>query len=195
MKTIGRLLLVTASFIFSQCSSRTDVPPAFNINEENIKLMQEIAPQLVGQWTLSQVHINFETHKLFQGNKLGLTKDTIIQNLAILDIWPASKLRYTPPQLQHPEFEGTIHFKNKRYPIYFYLIPGPRVTTKKGSYAFFLFNYTFPDGMHIPETEETFLEDIGLVFENYSLEVVEANQTMVWKGLNRGVSRINFQKL
>jgi hypothetical protein len=179
----------------AQCTPDKEVTPAFDYKKEEIKLMEEVALGLVGRWSFREVEVTYSVHKSMQGNRLGLSKDTTFRNLATLEIQPASIIRNTPKQPQYPEFEGTIQFRGKTYPIYFYLLPGPRVTSKEGPHAFFLFNYWFPDGMRIPEAEEIYLQNLGLAGENFSLEILPGQQTMIWKGLNRGINKIDLQKL
>ncbi len=158
--------------------------------------MEEIAPQVEGNWILRQTHVNFQVYKVNNNNKIGLTKDTIFQNLATLTIAKASPSRFSPPQARYPDFEGSIQYAGKTYPIQFYLIANSeQVGSHKGPHAFFLFGYNFPVGVHTTEAEERFLQDIGLIGENFSLEVIEGQQMLIWKGLNRGINKIELVKL
>jgi hypothetical protein len=195
MKNCFWLSLIVVSFLFAKCAPNKEVTPTLDYKKEEIKLMEEVALGLVGRWNFREVEVNYQLHKLIQGNRLELSKDTTFKDLATLDIQPASKNRFNPKQPQHPEFEGTLQFQGKTYPVYFYLLAGPRVTSKEGPHAFFLFDYWFPDGMHIPEAEEIYLQNMGLTGENFSLEILPGQQTMIWKGLNRGINKVNLQKL
>ncbi len=132
---------------------------------------------------------------MLQNNALGLSSDTVIFDIATLDINRSSKFRSNPPDARHPEFEGVITYKDKVYPVQFYLIPAARVTTGVGPHAFFLFEYNFPVGMHIPDTEEIFLVDLGLINDNFSLQLMPSKRSMIWKGLNRGINRITLKKM
>ena len=72
--------------------------------------------------------------------------------------------------------------------------PGTWVYSQKGPQAFLLFNYRFPDGLHVAEPEEIFLENLGLIYETFSLETTVGQPTMKWVGLNRGIQQIDFVK-
>lgn len=156
--------------------------------------MGELAPQVVGRWTLQQVYIKSQSYNYDQ-KQLKLTRDTVFQNLATLTVRPASRLRISSADPRHPEFEGTIEFRTKTYPVYFYLRANPeRLVNAQGPQAFFNFDYAFPNGTRIPEAEETFLDNLGLVGEVFSLETVSKQPKMVWRGLNRGIDKIELQK-
>lgn len=195
MKNKSLLLFIAMSFFFCQCSSRTEVSPQFDFHQESTKLMKDLTPQLVGEWKLEQLHINYEDHKIYQNNKLGLSKDTVFKDFATLHIELATNQRNPHTQAEHPEFEGFIQYQEKTYPIYFRLIAGPRVVNPEGPYAFFLLEYNFPVGTRIPEPEEEFLKDAGFVNDNFSLELVQGRPKMIWRGLNRGISKIELRKL
>lgn len=200
MKNSLFLGLAVISLLFLQCSqdggSVTPVTPAPQVDYEKvtIKLMDELAPQLLGRWTLRQVDIKVQSYNVNQ-KKLQLAKDTVLLNLATLTIRSATQLRMSPQDPRHPEFEGTIEFRGKTYPIGFYLLANAeRVVSNKGPQAHLLFEYRFPNGTRIPESEETLLNDLGVVGDNFSLEIVPGQSAMTWRGLNRGVDKIDLQK-
>ncbi|WP_162389422.1 hypothetical protein [Spirosoma endbachense] len=66
------------------------------------------------------------------------------------------------------------------------------IVSKKGPQTFFLFEYHFPDGSHLTEPEEAFLQHVGLIGDNFSLETTVGQPTMIWRGLNRGIERIEL---
>ena len=196
MKNYCCPLLIIIGLLFAQCShTAPEVVPMIDYKNKSITLMEKLAPQLVGKWQFRQVVVNYQTHKSIQGNRLGLSKDTVFRDLATLEIYPAAKLRILPVQPEHPQFEGTLQFRGKTYPVYFYLLAGPRVMTQQGPHATFFFTYNFSEPMRIPEKEEILLETIGLMGENFSLEMHPRRQHMFWKGYNRGISEILLQKL
>ncbi|GAB2522006.1 hypothetical protein [Spirosoma aerophilum] len=173
-----------------QCT--LDTPPKINYDQVAAQLMTDLKPQLVGTWKLRQVRVSPK----MGNNRLNLTKDSTFQDLATMTIVPALKPRTTPTDPQQGEYDGTIQYKNKTYPIQFDMWPGTRVynPTQQGPQAFLLFSYHFPDGIRYPEPEETFLEDLGLIYETFSLETDLGQPTMKWVGLNRGIQQIDFVK-
>lgn len=99
-----------------------------------------------------------------------------------------------PKDPRRGEYDGTIQYGSKTYPVQFDMWPGTGILSQKGPQAFLLFGYRFPDGLHITEPEEEFLEKLGLINETFSLETTVGQPTMKWVGLNRGIERIDFIK-
>lgn len=176
------------------CSPNEPVAPAkVDYDQASRQLMQELAPQIVGQWNLRQVQIRFKNES--GQRELKITKDTTFQNLATLRITPAKIPRSSPIDTRRGEYDGTISYGGKTYPISFDMLANPEwIVSKKGPQTFFLFGYHFPNGSHITEPEENFLQNVGLVGDNFSLEVVSGEPKMIWRGLNRGVERIDLIK-
>lgn len=194
MKSYFSLLLISLSILLSQCISENEVTPEkVDYDAESIKLMTEIAPQIIGKWDLKQVAINTQSYNGMQ-RLAGITKDTVFRDFATLDIRKALIPSSSPQDFRHPDFEATIEFRGKSYPASFTLMAnGERVIENKGPQAFFLFQFNHPPGSRTPVAEETFLENLG-VMDNYSLELISGQPTMVWKGLNRGVDKIILQR-
>ena len=186
MKTTNRILLLSNILSVLCLGCTPDKAPKVDYDQISTQVMNELAPQLVGTWKLNQVRVNP------QG--LNLAKDSTFQNLATLTIIPAAKPRTLPKDSRRSEYDGTIRYGNKTYPIQFDMWPGPRVYSGKGPQAFLLFSYQFPDGLHTVEPEEEFLEKLGLINENFSLETTVGQPTMKWIGLSRGIDRIDFVK-
>lgn len=181
------------SLLCLQCTP--DASPKSDYDQIAAQVMVDLKPQLVGTWKLRQVQVS--PNGLNRLNRLNLTKDSTFQDLAILTIVPAAKPRMTPADPKRGEYDGTIQYKNKTYPIQFDMWPGPRVysPTQQGPQAFLLFSYRFPDGLHVAEPEETFLENIGLINETFSLETTAGQPTLMrWVGLNREIQQIDFVK-
>jgi len=196
MKIRVSLWLLPISLLFGQCSldKQEDAAPAINYDQASITLMEKVTPQLVGNWELRQVNIKIQSYNQDQ-KKLGLTQDTVFRNLATMVIRTATVPRSNPRDARHPDFEGSISYQGKTYPIYFRLIANAeRVYNDQGPQAFFLLEYNFPMGTRLPEPEETFLDNLGLMGDNYSLELFEGQPRMTWRGLNRGVEKIELHK-
>ena len=52
----------------------------------------------------------------------------------------------------------------------------------------------FAVGSRTRDAGETFLVNLGVLGDNYSLELVAGQPTMIWRGLNRGVTRVELRK-
>jgi hypothetical protein len=188
MKTF-RYLLPFAGLATS-CASTPDVVPALTYNEKETAVLNQVAPQVAGQWTLTDVR--YVRRPLFQ-YPASLPRDTVLAQLATLTIAPASVPR--PSRNGRPEFEGHLTYRSKTYPVRFSLYASPdRVVRQQGPPAYFLLEYNFPVGSHQTEPEEQFLQDIGLIGENFSLEAEAGQTTMQWKGLNRHLKSITLRK-
>jgi len=194
-----RLSILATTLCFAQCTkeeatpAKTGTAPAVNYNQETIKLMNQLTPQMVGDWSLQRVHIKRQLYNVSQ-SEAGIKRDTVLQELAVLSIRQAAVSRITPKDPRYPDFECTIRYKGKAYPMYFSLLANAeRVIGNTGPQAFFLLQYDFPAGTRFPEAEETYLESIGLV-DNFSVETTADPNTMTWRGLNQGVEKIELRK-
>lgn len=196
MKGYLYLFLISLSLLFSQCIGEDEFSPErIDYDAESAKLMSEVAPQVLGQWNLQQVQIKIEKKNRYLQGKLNLTKDTIFQNLATLEIRRAAVPARSPDDVRYPSFDGTLQFRGKALPVRLEMRAHPdRVVDKKGPQTLFSFDYDFPPGSRIPQAEEVFLQDLGLMYDNYSLELVSGQPTMIWKGLNRGVDKVVLQR-
>ncbi|GAB3708504.1 hypothetical protein GCM10027592_43740 [Spirosoma flavus] len=180
---------------FSQCSPDYGSTPKVNADQASIELQNELRPKLVGQWALPRVNLKYQDYNVFQ-KQLKISKDTSFSDLATITIIPTTQPRTSPRDKRVGEYDGTIRFRNKTYPIQFDLLAySDWVYSQKGPQGTFLLMYKFPIGSHIPEDEETFLENIGLVGDNFILELTSDPGKMIWRGLNRGLDRIELTKL
>ncbi len=197
MKKSHRLLLVAAAFICTQCTWHENavLTSKIDFDEESIKLMKDLEPQIRGSWKIHRVQFKYQSYNQNQ-KKLGITKDTAYLDLATLYLEPASVPRTSPKDLRRGEYEGTITYQRKTYPIKFDLLPNYEWLAKRtGPQAFFLLQYNFKEGSRLVEPEEAFLEDIGLMTDNFSLKTNSGQpKNMVWKGLNRGIEEIELMK-
>ncbi|GAB3899012.1 hypothetical protein GCM10028825_48690 [Spirosoma agri] len=173
-----------------QCAP--DALPQIDYDQRAAQLMTDLKPQLVGTWKLRQVHVSPNGPNRI--NRLNLSKDSTFQDVALLTIVPAASPRQTPVDARYSDYDGTLQYKTKTYPVQFNTWPGPRVysPSQQGPQAFLLFSFHFPNGTRFPEAEETFLENLGLINETFSLETTAGQPTMQWVGLNRGIQRIDF---
>jgi hypothetical protein len=186
-------LFIASFFIFfGQCTQPESATPKIDYDKESVRLVSEVAPKLIGQWTLKEVSIRYKKGDYYQ-SQAQITKDTVFNDLATLTIRSVSKSRFKPVQDKHPEFEGSIRYGTKTYPIYFYLrASDERIVTKTGPQASFLFEYNFPIGARLVEPEEAYLRNIGVVNDTYSVELVDGQPVMIWCGGNRGVNQMRL---
>lgn len=188
MKVFRYLLLLPFAGLAASCASTPEVLPTPTYAEKEAAVLKQVAPQVAGQWTLTDVR--YIPRPLFQ-RPAGLPRDTVLAQLATLTIVPAS----VPRPSGRPEFEGQLTYRSKTYPVRFSLYASPdRVVRDQGPPAYFLLEYNFPVGSHQTEPEEQFLQDIGLIGENFSLEAEAGQTTMQWKGLNRHLKSITLRK-
>lgn len=192
MKTKILILSALLSLLNWQCSSTDPVAPTkVDYDQASRQLIKELTPQILGQWILSQVQVKYKSE--YGQHQIKLTKDSTFQNLATLRIIPATIPCSSPIDTRRGEYDGTITYGSKTYPIAFNLLANPEwIASKKGPQAFLLFEFHFPDGSHPTEPEEDFLRNIGLINENFSLETVAGQPSMTWRGLNRGIERIEM---
>lgn len=157
--------------------------------------MTEVAPQVLGKWNLQQVHIKIQKKNAYHQSILRLTRDTVFQNLATLEIRRAAVPALSPDDVRYPTFDGTLLFRGKALPVRLEMrAHHDRVVDKKGPQALFSFDYSFGTGSRVPQPEDMFLDDLGLTGDNYSLELVAGQPTMIWQGLNRGVDKVVLQR-
>lgn len=199
MKNLFLFFLITAGLFCGQCTRHDTVTPKpvaskIDYDQVSIQLMQNLAPQIVGTWVLQKVHVKHDP-KLYVREKVKLTKDSTFLNLAVLTIQLATVPRSIPRDYRRGEFDGTLEYGGKTYPVQFDLRADHGwLVNKKGPQGIFLFQYHFPNGSHIVEPEEAFLKDLGLIDDNFSLEVSAGKPAMIWRGFNRGVEQIDLVK-
>jgi hypothetical protein len=190
MKFLRYLLLLPFAGLAASCASTPEVIPALTYAEKETAVLKQVAPQVAGQWKLTEVQ--YVRRPLFQ-YPASLPRDTVLTQFATLVIAPPLVPR--PSQNGRPEFEGQLTYHGKTYPVRFSLRASPdRVVNQQGPPAYFLLEYNFPVGSHQTEPEEQFLQDIGLVGENFSLEAEAGQNAMQWKGLSRHLKTITLRK-
>lgn len=190
------LLTLSASTLLTNCSRQPDPTPKVDYDQASRELMQTVAPQIVGTWTLRQVQVSFQPYNPHQA-LLPLRGDTLFQNLATLTLAAAKTPRQARADARYPEFEGQLHFRGHDYPIYLQLLAYPdQLVSHRGPQAHFLFETNYPVGSRQRDAGEEWLSNLGLLYDNYTLElvVVDGQPLMRWRGLGRGVSRIDLVK-
>ncbi len=188
------LFLLAMGPLFGQCSKAPEAAPKTDYRQEGITLMQQLKPQLTGTWDLRRVAVKRLNNAYYQ-IRAGITKDTVFQDFAVLTLAPAVASRYTPRNPQYGEFEGTLQYKSKVFPVYIALrIETEYAQTHQGPQAIFSLDLNREPGSYPLDLDERFLSDVGVLFDNFYLETTPGQPRMVWRGLNRGVDRMEFQK-
>lgn len=181
--------------ILSACNKKNDLPVTepeqkIDFNTASISLMDSIRPKLFGSWVIKQLDV---TPFPSSTNEIGIFKDTTIYNFATLNINSINNSSYY--NQVHNDVTGSINFRSKTYPVGFTLFAASnRIYDKIGPQFFSLFEYRFQSGSHTTEYEESYLQYITLVGENFSIEISQDGNKMIWKGLNRGIKNIQFVK-
>ncbi|GAB4013306.1 hypothetical protein GCM10028808_32000 [Spirosoma migulaei] len=180
-----RLALLAVCLCFSQCRQQGNAPTP---TELTIKFVDELRPQLVGTWEIRQAQVS---HKNLVPvyYSTGITKDTLLQDVATLNLWPSSEKQIDGRIL---ELEGTLQFRATEYPIKAKLWPRQNDPKSKGT-LFLNFAYKESGVTLIPQ-EVDYLQSIGLIGDNFSVETVLGEPTMTWRGLNRAIISASFYR-
>ena len=192
MKTNVLLFFALLTLLSWRCSPTDSVALVkVDYDQASRQLMKGLAPQIVGQWTLRKVQVKYKNE--YGQRQINLTRDSTFQHLATLTIIPAKIPRSSPVDSRRGEYDGTITYGSKTYPISFDMFANSEwIVSRKGPQTFFLFDYHFPDGSHLTEPEEAFLQNVGLVGDNFSLETIIGQPTLIWRGLNRGIEQVEL---
>ena len=180
-----RLALLAMCLCFSHCRQQPIDPTP---TELTIKFVDELRPQFVGTWQIRQAQVS---HKNLVSvyYSTGITKDTLLQDVAILSLQPSSK-KQTDARIL--ELEGTLQFRANKYPIYAKLWPRQNDPQSKGT-LFLDFAYK-ESGITLVPQEVDYLQSIGLIGDNFSVETVLGEPTMTWRGINRAIVSASLYK-
>ena len=194
MKAFSISLLLAVGALFSQCAKNSpEVAPKVDYDQKSVEIVRALSPALPGTWQLRRLYIKAQPYNTGQ-KELGLVRDTVFQDFATLTIQPAPSGRSIPDP-RYASFSGLLHFRTKTYPVQFELGASPeRLIHDKGPQGAFVMHWNFPVGSHITEPEEQYLTYLGFINENFSVEVVSGQPTMIWRGLSRGIDRIELVK-
>ncbi|MXV53071.1 hypothetical protein GS399_19040 [Pedobacter sp. HMF7647] len=184
--------LVACIFLVNACKKETVPVKTIDYKKAEIELIDSMGRLLPGLWLMKKVDV-----KPFPSstNEINIYKDTTLTDLAILTISYINS--NTIPATVKNDVFGNIRFKNKTYPVGFTMGANyQRISQKGGGQVFALFEYRFPSGTsHITEPEENYLSNLTLIGNNYEMEVSKDGKSMVWKGLNRAIKEIRFEKM
>ena len=195
MKAFSLPLLALVA-LFAQCAKTSPeaMPKArVNYDQKSADIVQALSPFVPGTWQLRRLYIKAQSYNTGQ-KELGLVRDTVFQDFATLVLQPAASGRSVPDP-RYARFSGLLYFRTKTYPVRFEVSASPdRLINDRGPQGTFLLAYNFPVGAHPTAPEEQFLEYLGFINENFSLDVVSGQPTMTWRGLSRGIDRIELVK-
>jgi hypothetical protein len=194
MKRVLGLIFVFSLFLLA-CEKNegagVKVEEKIDYTKASIALMDSIRPELSGTWNMKEVNVS--VFPPFTSD-VGIKNDTTLNDFAVLDITNVDNSSQSF-YLEHNDVTGVLKFKSKIYPVGFTMMSTPtRIAHKTGPQVFTLFEYRFKDGSHVTEGEESYLSNLSLMGENYSIEISPDGKTMVWKGLSRAIKRIYFVK-
>lgn len=195
MKALSLSLLLATGALFTQCAKTSpEVAPKVDYDRKSAEIVQALSPSLPGTWQLRRLYIKAQPHNTGQ-KELGLVRDTIFQDFATLSIQPAPS-GSTIPDPRYANFSGFLHFRTKTYPVQFRLGASPeRLVYDKGPEGTFVMKYgPAAPGTRPTEPEEQYLTYLGFLNENFSVEVVSGQPTMTWRGLSRGIDKIELVK-
>ncbi|NVO86180.1 hypothetical protein [Hymenobacter terrestris] len=194
MKAFSLPLLATVA-LFAQCAKTAGPAPTPRVDydQKSAEIVQALSPSVPGNWQLRGLYIKAQSYNTGQ-KELGLVRDTVFQDFATLSIQPAPSGRSIPDP-RYASFSGLLHFRTKTYPVRFEVSASPdRLINDRGPQGTFVMKYNFPAGSHLTEPEEQYLTYLGFINENFSLDVVSGQPTMTWRGLSRGIDRIELVK-
>ncbi|PQA56846.1 hypothetical protein [Siphonobacter curvatus] len=187
---------VLSLFVLTSCKDDKPVVPddylTSHIDKDQVstKLMNDLVPQLRGKWLIKQLKVKPRNDTFH--SEIGIKKDTVLTDFAKLTLAP-STVQYFQTSTQ---YEGHIEFAGKTYPIRFELRATSNwIFSNEIPQAFFLLEYNFPDGYSAVTTKEQYyLQQIGLLLDNFTLETTIGQTQMTWRGLNRGIDQVILVK-
>lgn len=179
-------------YVLTGCKDDKTVMPddhlTSHIDKEqvNTKLMNDLVPQLRGKWLIKQLKVKPRNDTFHR--EIGIKKDTVLTDFAKLTLAP-STVQYFQTSTQ---YEGHIEFAGKTYPIRFELRATANwIFSNETPQAFFLLEYNFPKGyLAVTEKEQYYLQQVGLLLDNFTLETTIGQPQMTWRGLNRGIDQV-----
>lgn len=180
-----RLTLLALCLCFSQCRQQNEPTPT----ELTIKFVDELRPQFLGIWYIREAQIKYrELAPVYYPT--GITRDTLLRDLATVTFQPAPATTSDPRVLR---LDGMIRFRSKDYPIQAELYPFQNAGLQKGvMFVNFNFGETIND---FPPADIDYLYGIGLVGDNFAIDIVLGEPTMTWRGLGRAItSAILYKK-
>lgn len=160
-----------------------------SLQEEQRRRIEEFKVQLSGTWQIQQAQI--KRSELTDINySTGISKDTVIQNLATLQMQPAT--------LQSDDriltLEGTLQFQNQLLPVHLKFYPHPSKDAPSQGILFISLG-TYAPNTPLPQATISYLTTIGFLEENFSIKTTLPQSTMTWQGLNRAMVEAKLQKM
>lgn len=188
--------LLLAAGLSTACTRNAEPAPSPTFDEASIALMRELTPQLTGTWTLHEVHVQFKPGFSYPGRP-SFPRDTTMYQFATLSLQPAA-LPAAAIDPRYSQLEGQLTYQGLAYPVRLRLLAtADRVLRQQGPYATFLLEYAprISGGSRPTTPTEEFLQFVGLLGENFSLELpVSGQPVMIWRGISHGIEHIELRK-
>ena len=187
------LTTIAVSLGLLQCK----VPdPAPTLRERSIALVKSLDPRLRGEWSVQQVQVNHKELGYYASPpNPTITKDTVLSNLATIRLQPASTAdRRRPSDDELAEYTGTIEYKNRFYSIYASLMAGPSRSTNQPDLQGYVFLMLDPKSSAEFGPDKDYLSGVGIVNDNYIIDLSTDQATMTWQGLNRATRSATLKK-
>jgi hypothetical protein len=160
-------------------------------HKESIRVMDEMRPKLYGSWTMES--LTYDPTKTATGGT-GSKKDTTLLNFGTLNINLVDNSS-RPDRPENNDVTGGLTFRKKLYPIGFKMLASAEgINNRPGPQTFAFFEFRFPEGSHITEADESYLQNLTLIGNNYSISMSKDGKTMVWQALNGAMKNISFVK-
>jgi hypothetical protein len=167
--------------------------PVLTPTEQTIKFVDELRPLFVGAWRIEQIQLSAERLKTVY-NPLNIRKDTLLQDVATVTIGPAVERPYGDPRVL--KLEGNLTFRTIAFPIRISLSPQQNGGITKGTLNL-MTNFTELTTTTISPAQSTaigYLQDVGLLTDNFSVDLVPGQPRMTWRGLNRGITSVSLSR-
>jgi hypothetical protein len=160
-----------------------------SLKETQMRMIDEFKVLLSGTWQIQQAQI--QRNELIDINyPTGIFKDTVLQNLATLQMQPATQ----QSDDRILTLEGTLLFQNQLLPVQLKFYPHPSKDAPSQGVVYISLGVT---ALNTPllKTAISYLTAIGLLDENFSITTAHPQPTMTWQGLNRAMVEAKLQKM
>lgn len=183
----ARYAMLLIPILLWQCSP----PPEPTYTELTIQYINQLRPQLLGTWQFKQTQI--EAKKLrsnrYSKNYTGIVKDTVLQNMATLNLEPFSGKVYDERVLN---LDGSIRFRGKLYPVEVRIYP-IRNEMQKGI-MWVAFKHVPNQVIDYDSDDAKYIDTIGLVGVNFNLNTELGQPSMTLKTNDTAITQANLVK-
>lgn len=187
---------IVALFLLSSCGKEVNSPEIQEIdfNKASKVLMDSIRPVIRGSWKIKTLILK---PKNFYANPNDQANDTVLYNFGDLHLNHVNSEGYYE---KNNDVTGNLYFNNKVHAVGFKMhAQSSRITEKKGPQAFALFEFRVAEGTPLPSIrpttpEESYLTEIGLINDNFYIEISKDGKSMTWTGMNHRTRSVYYEK-